>query len=122
MPRNAGRCPQCGEPVSAFAAGCAICGADLERHRAEQAQRRAKLPDVPVPSVRLPAVDDDWLFLGLTAVLALLAPLLGLILAVIGARDPARANRRTAFIALAVLAVAITILPATRYGIWYLVA
>ncbi|HEY0632154.1 MAG TPA: hypothetical protein VGC98_08870 [Thermoleophilaceae bacterium] len=28
-------CPQCGERVSAFAAGCAICGAELDPHRAD---------------------------------------------------------------------------------------
>jgi hypothetical protein len=122
MARNAGRCPNCGEPVSAFAAGCAICGFDLERHRAEDAARRARLPSVPTPSVRLPEVDDDWLMLGLAAVLVLFVPLFGLILAVIGARDPRRANRRTWFIGLAVLAVAIMVLPATRYGVWYLLA
>jgi len=27
------RCPQCGERVSPFAAGCAICGADLDPTR-----------------------------------------------------------------------------------------
>jgi predicted amidophosphoribosyltransferase len=27
-------CPQCGERVSAFAAGCAICGAELDPSRA----------------------------------------------------------------------------------------
>ena len=27
------RCPSCGERVSPFAAGCAICGADLDTHR-----------------------------------------------------------------------------------------
>ena len=27
-------CPQCGATVSQFAAGCASCGADLERRRA----------------------------------------------------------------------------------------
>jgi len=27
-------CPRCGERVSAFAAGCALCGADLDPHRA----------------------------------------------------------------------------------------
>jgi hypothetical protein len=27
------RCPNCKEPVSPFAAGCAICGADLDTHR-----------------------------------------------------------------------------------------
>src|SRR5918998_5254264 len=119
MPRNAGRCPQCGEPVSAFAAGCAICGFDLERHRADEAARRARRPSVPVPAMRVPEVDDDWLMLGLTVVLVLFAPLFGLILAVIGARDPRRANHRTWFLALAVLAVVIMVLPMTRFGLWY---
>jgi uncharacterized protein (DUF983 family) len=27
------RCPQCGERVTPFAAGCAICGADLDVRR-----------------------------------------------------------------------------------------
>jgi hypothetical protein len=27
-------CPSCGERVSAFAAGCAVCGADLDPKRA----------------------------------------------------------------------------------------
>jgi hypothetical protein len=27
------RCPKCGERVSPFAAGCAICGADLDTRR-----------------------------------------------------------------------------------------
>jgi hypothetical protein len=119
MARHAGRCPECGEPVSAFAAGCAICGADLERYRAEEAARRARRPSVPVPAVRLPEVDDDWLLVGLTAVLVLFAPLFGLILAVIGARDPRRANRRTWFLALGAISVAIMVIPATRFGLWY---
>ena len=35
MPRrtNPVRCPQCGERVTPFAAGCAICGADLDPGR-----------------------------------------------------------------------------------------
>jgi hypothetical protein len=35
MPRRTDptRCPQCGERVTPFAAGCAICGADLEPAR-----------------------------------------------------------------------------------------
>jgi hypothetical protein len=28
-----GYCPDCGERVTPFAAGCAICGADLDPHR-----------------------------------------------------------------------------------------
>ena len=27
------RCPQCGERVSPYAAGCAVCGADLDMSR-----------------------------------------------------------------------------------------
>ena len=27
------RCPKCGERVSPYAAGCAVCGADLDPHR-----------------------------------------------------------------------------------------
>jgi hypothetical protein len=33
------RCPDCGERVSAFAAGCAICGADLDIRRFDRPQR-----------------------------------------------------------------------------------
>jgi uncharacterized protein (DUF983 family) len=33
MPRDRTRCPSCGERVLPFAAGCAICGADLDTAR-----------------------------------------------------------------------------------------
>jgi predicted amidophosphoribosyltransferase len=34
-------CPNCGEPVTMFAAGCSICGAELDPHRADgQSLRR----------------------------------------------------------------------------------
>jgi hypothetical protein len=39
-------CPECGERVSAFAAGCAICGAELDPRRADRGGRL---------SVRLPS-------------------------------------------------------------------
>jgi predicted amidophosphoribosyltransferase len=45
--KRATRCPGCGEPVSVFAAGCAICGTDLEQHRREIDQRGIDLPHVP---------------------------------------------------------------------------
>lgn len=32
-------CPQCGERVTAFAAGCALCGADLDPRRANGSPR-----------------------------------------------------------------------------------
>jgi predicted amidophosphoribosyltransferase len=37
-----GFCPQCGERVTPFAAGCALCGADLDPKRWQQ----------PVPVLR----------------------------------------------------------------------
>ena len=33
MTRDRSRCPECGERVMPFAAGCAICGADLDTAR-----------------------------------------------------------------------------------------
>ncbi|HEY2602073.1 MAG TPA: hypothetical protein VGI67_10990 [Thermoleophilaceae bacterium] len=33
--RSPHRCPTCGEPVSGFAAGCALCGAELDPRRAQ---------------------------------------------------------------------------------------
>ncbi|HEY7631066.1 MAG TPA: hypothetical protein VH817_10210, partial [Thermoleophilaceae bacterium] len=33
--RTPHRCPSCGEPVSQFAAGCALCGAELDPRRAQ---------------------------------------------------------------------------------------
>jgi hypothetical protein len=33
--RNPNRCPSCGEHVSPFAAGCAICGAALDPRRGQ---------------------------------------------------------------------------------------
>jgi predicted amidophosphoribosyltransferase len=35
LARNPHTCPRCGEHVSAFAAGCALCGADLDPKRAQ---------------------------------------------------------------------------------------
>ena len=57
-------CPSCGERVSAFAAGCAICGAELDPRRAERHRglgarsgswwraRRRLLPRIPLPDRR----------------------------------------------------------------------
>ena len=116
MPR-ATRCPQCQEPVSPFAAGCALCGADLEAHRARLAARRSPRDVVPVPAVRLPRVDDDVLAVGLVVLVVLLAPIFGLLLAVLAMRDPRRANVRLWLGAAAAAAVLLTVVPALRYGL-----
>jgi hypothetical protein len=109
------RCPTCGEPVTPFAAGCAICGADLEAHRAQQAQRRSVA--VPTPSVHVPY--DWWLFLG-TAVAALLFPILGLILAYFAGRDRI-GGERTFFIVAGAVAIVLLIVPTLRFGVLQLV-
>ena len=114
---RATKCPQCGEPVSPFAAGCAICGADLEAHRAQLAARRSPRDAVPLPTVRLPRVDDDVLLLALAALLVALAPLLGVLLALFGAHNPRFANVRTWLYALALIGLALTFVPALRFGV-----
>jgi len=70
------KCPNCKEPVSQFAAGCAICGTDLEAHRRAVAQRRAsrRLPTMP-------QLSEDTLVVGLIALVAFAFPLAGIVLA-----------------------------------------
>ena len=117
--RSAGRCPQCREPVSPFAAGCAICGADLEDHHRAAAARAAR---PGLPAVRLPRVDDDVGLLLVVTLLVLVFPLAGLVVAILGIRDPRRANVQTILIGLAVVAGALLVVPALRYGVLSLFA
>lgn len=114
---RAGRCPGCGEPVSPFAAGCAICGFDLEAHRVQR--REPRVPAVSLP--RPPRVEDEHLLVGLTALLVLFVPLFGLLLAVVGYRNPRFANAGWWFVGLGAVAVALLLLPQVRFGIWQLV-
>ena len=79
--RSFSRCPNCGEPVSQFAAGCAVCGADLEAYRKELAQRRASVPQLPTWA-RLPGTGDVHVTRLVFAIAAtLFAPFVGLLLA-----------------------------------------
>lgn len=129
--RSVGRCPNCGEPVSQFAAGCAICGFDLEAHRSQLAARRASAPHV-VAAARLPG----WLRrapLGLdrfrgdvhvtrlvfAIVITLLAPVLGLFLAAFFAYHADQDGRdwiRNALIAVCGFAFAMLYL--APFSIW----
>jgi hypothetical protein len=81
MPRAVNRCPRCGEPVSQFAAGCAICGADLAAAR-RQAARRAPAGRLPRPHLPAPATGRtaDVLFGVVLGLVALFAPPFGLLL------------------------------------------
>jgi hypothetical protein len=61
VPRAISRCPKCRQPVSQFAAGCAVCGTDLQAARAELAERRARRPQL---SARVPRLGDDAIRIG----------------------------------------------------------
>ena len=90
MPRSISRCPNCREPVSQFAAGCAVCGTDLQAARAELAERRARRPDL---AGAVPRLGDDALRIGVTVLAALFSPLMGALLAGYFAYDADRDGR-----------------------------
>jgi hypothetical protein len=113
VPRGISKCPNCGEPVSAFAAGCAICGYDLLTARNERARRRSWIDRLP--QIRL---GNDWVVFGLCLLLALGAPVAGFILGAFLAwqadndGDVQRRNLMFVVIAVAVLQMA------TGYGLF----
>ncbi len=76
VPRAISKCPNCGEPVSPFAAGCAICGTNLESARAELAAKRARRPRLP-QAVR---PSDDGLRIGVSVLAVVFAPVMGALL------------------------------------------
>lgn len=75
MPRSINKCPNCGEPVSPFAAGCAICGTDLQAARSDLAAKRARRPQLP--GVR---IGDDAVRIGVSALATVFSPLMGALL------------------------------------------
>jgi hypothetical protein len=83
MPRAVTHCPQCGQRVTPFAAGCAVCGADLE---AARAARSAK-PRIELPPIRRFGIGGgsagrfDWVHVAVAVVVALAIPPVGLLLA-----------------------------------------
>ena len=93
MARGLTVCPRCGASVTPYAAGCGVCGADLEViRRSRQARRRGRLA---VPSIGgLPAAQDLFLT-ALMVVVALFAPLYGLLLALLVGFDRNRRGERT---------------------------
>jgi hypothetical protein len=128
MARSVNRCPECGVAVTQFAAGCAVCGADLERYRRELAERRRSMPSVPVPAglperLRLPGRGDVHAGrLALAVFVTLLAPLFGLFLAAWFAYHAAQEGRegiRNALIAVCGFAFAMLYL--APYSIWALI-
>lgn len=119
---RANQCPNCGSTVSQFAAGCAICGADLEVLR--RRGRRRRPPTLSAPA--LPRMGSDSLRPVLLAVLllalALYGPLYGLLFSGLVAFDRNRhGDRLMRNVALACVALAAFDLfaiawPASRFG------
>ena len=89
VPRAISKCPKCRQPVSPFAAGCAICGTNLEAARAELAAKRARRPSLPGP-LRL---GDDAVRIGVGVIAAVFAPVMGALLTGYFAYDADRNGR-----------------------------
>jgi hypothetical protein len=113
MPRAISKCPGCGEPVTPFAAGCAICVTDLEAARAQlAAKRRVELPRTPELAGRFSEI--DWIHVAVALVLALAAPPFGFLLALYWATQRYRAGERLMtglMVGAAALAVAAFLAP-----------
>ena len=91
VPRAISKCPNCGEPVSPVAAGCAVCGTDLEAARAELAAKRARRPTLPGP-IRL---GDDAVRIGVAVIATVFSPVMGALLTGYFAYDADRNGRTT---------------------------
>ncbi len=116
-------CPECGKRVSAYAAGCDGCGADLEAHAR---RRRQELLDAPPPGpatrvgaalrsgVRaLGVTRAEGFVVALTAVLLFYLPALALVVAGLAIMHGVYEDRRgwTAFFAaLAFLGLVLALL------------
>lgn len=110
------RCPKCKEPVSQFAAGCAVCGTDLEAARKAAAQKRARRPSLP----RLPAVPEDVVTIAFLSLVTIGFPLIGLILTFVAIQRNTLSTQgplRNALWVIAGVGLFLLFSPATRYGL-----
>jgi hypothetical protein len=105
VPRAITHCPNCGSSVTPYAAGCAICGADIEAaRRARESSRTAAIRHPSVPHLRL---GGGWFAIAVAVLLAVASPFLGLLLALwLGwqANRDGNTTMRTVMLAIAVLA------------------
>jgi hypothetical protein len=117
MPKSINKCPGCGEPVSPFAAGCAICGENLMAAREALAQRRQRIPG-PARNFSLPRIGDDALAFGIGLILAIVSPIMGVVFGALMAwhsDSQGQVRRRN----LMFVVIAVGVLPLTL-GYWYL--
>ena len=108
---RAGKCPTCGEPVSQFAAGCAICGTDLETARAEHRARPTARAEEFGRRLRPSPSSTDTFVLVLLGFLVLFAPFAAVLLGALIAFNASReGDERRRNIALAAIVAAIALL------------
>jgi hypothetical protein len=120
MARAITKCPNCGSPVSQFAAGCAICGENLVAARQALERRSEALPSLRRPDW-LPEITAADVILGTILVVAAYAwPLLGGPIAGLFAyfahqkRDIVQRNLALVAVAVAVIVVLlVSLLPGT---------
>lgn len=95
MARELTKCPQCGERVSPFAAGCALCGANLEaaRRAASMHPRRGfELPRIPTGPSLLSGNRIDWTHVLIAVLIALAVAPVGFLLSLYWAWQRHRAG------------------------------
>lgn len=109
MPRAVTHCPNCGQRVTPFAAGCAVCGTDLEAaRRARSAKPRLELPRAQLPRANwyrgASAGRVDWVHLAVAVLAALALAPVGLLLALYWATRYNRDGETVMTIAMLVVA------------------
>ncbi|HEY5317795.1 MAG TPA: hypothetical protein VIJ20_07435 [Solirubrobacteraceae bacterium] len=117
MPRAITHCPNCGQTVTPFAAGCAVCGTDLEAARAARSARRR----IELPSARWytggSSGRTDWIHVAIAVLAALAVAPLGLLLGLYWA---SRYNRDgNTVMTVAMLAAAALALAAILAPVWF---
>ena len=112
--------------MTQFAAGCAVCGFDLDAARAEAAERCPSLGDraasLRPASLSTNTFRQDGFVVAIIVLLVVFFPLVGAALAAWTAYDRHRSSdERIRNVALALLAVAVVFLavPELRYGILF---
>ena len=125
MPRSLNTCPRCGARVSQFAAGCSVCGADLERLRRTPGGRLRGAISRSSVSYHSEQALQAALFTLVMVIVALYAPLWGMALAGLVAVDRVRRGDRTmrnmaiAAFVIALIAFFVPVLPFPQLGpVW----
>jgi hypothetical protein len=111
MPRAINRCPRCGATVTPFAAGCAVCGLDLEQARAQRAARRRI--ELPRPHWS----GGDGMQVAVAFLLALFVSPIGLLLTLYWANQ--RHQRGDTAMMIVMLAAAALALAALVAPVWF---